>query len=79
MEKARPYTAVASAQCDGSRWEPDELRGSSPVLREPRGEIPRGHSPGERRHGPERRDVGWKASLPGCACLKKATRKSWSG
>ena len=28
----------------GSR-EPDELRGSCPVLREPEGEIPSGHSP----------------------------------
>ena len=27
------------------QWEPDESRGSSPVLREPGGEIPPGHSP----------------------------------
>jgi len=26
------------------RHEPDELRGSSPVLRGPRGEVPRGYS-----------------------------------
>ena len=45
MEKAKPYTALSSAQGNGSKWEPDESRGSSPVLREPRGEIPRGHSP----------------------------------
>ena len=27
------------------RWEPDELRGSRPVLREPEGEVPLGYSP----------------------------------
>lgn len=27
------------------QWEPDESRGSSPVLREPGGEIPPGYSP----------------------------------
>ena len=45
MEKAKPYTAVSSAQCYGFRWEPDESRGSRPVLRGPRGEIPRGYLP----------------------------------
>ncbi len=39
---------------NGSKWEPDESRGSSPVLREPRGEIPRVHSPATAQTPPSR-------------------------
>ena len=34
------------------RWEPDELRGSRPVLRGPGGEIPPGYSPERIRQEP---------------------------
>src|SRR5439155_24697324 len=42
------------------QWEPDESRGSSPVLREPGGAIPPGHSPrglGPRRQRPRAGDT----------------------
>ena len=71
-----PLRPLASWACGptAGRWEPDERRRSRPVLREPGGEIPPGHSPRsavqDRRSKPsrleERQPPSW-VSLAGPA------------